>query len=86
MEKIKFKKIIFDLVENNANDMELGKLVRRLTADYKQLKEEKKKKTKLPKVDKSKIENYSKKKKKSKNKLEYIPEPSIMTYDLKVEE
>lgn len=70
--KIKFKKTIFNLVETIGNDMELGKEVRKLTSDYKQHKKDKKHKTKLPKVDKSKIDNYSKK-----VNLEQMPEPKI---------
>lgn len=72
MEKIKFKKIIFDLVESTGNDMELGQKVRKFTNEYIALKNSKKevkssekhkkdKKSKLPKVDKNKIDNHSKK-------------------------
>ena len=80
MEKIKFKKIIFNLVETIGNDMELGQKVRNATKEYlsyKKSKEEgkslKNEKTKLPKVDKNKIDNYSKNK-----KLKPNTEPSIL--------
>jgi hypothetical protein len=77
MDKIKFKKTIFNLVKTTGNDMELGKEVRKLTIEYlsrkseKFIKEENKKdkKTKLPKVD-----NHSKKIGK---KLNYIPDVSV---------
>lgn len=66
-DKIKFKKQIFNLVKTIGNDMELGKEVRKLTVDYisskleKSIKKEKtKEKTKLPKVDKDKVDNFSK--------------------------
>jgi hypothetical protein len=66
-DKIKFKKQIFNLVKTIGNDMELGKEVRKLTVDYisskleKSIKKEKTKgKTKLPKVDKDKVDNFSK--------------------------
>ena len=69
MDKIKFKKTIFNLVKTTGNDMELGKEVRKLTIEYLSLKSEKSikeenkkdKKTKLPKVDKKKVDNHSKK-------------------------
>ena len=83
MEKIKFKKIIFNLVETIGNDMELGQKVRKFTNEYIALKNSKKevkssekhkkdKKSKLPKVDKNKIDNHSKK-----TKLKPMPEPRI---------
>lgn len=66
-DKIKFKKQIFNLVKTIGNDMELGKEVRKLTVDYvssklkKSIKKEKtKEKIKLPKVDKDKVDNFSK--------------------------
>lgn len=82
MDKIKFKKTIFNLVKTTGNDMELGKEVRKLTIEYlsrkseKSIKEENKKdkKTKLPKVDKKKVDNHSKKIGKKSN---YIPDVSV---------
>ena len=83
MEKIKFKKIIFDLIESTGNDMELGQKVRKFTNEYIALKNSKKevkssekhkkdKKSKLPKIDKNKIDNHSKK-----IKFKPMPEPRI---------
>jgi hypothetical protein len=56
--KIKFKKKVNLLVKKYPNDLELGKAVRALLNKVAKTKgEEKPKKVKLPKVDKSKLDN-----------------------------
>jgi hypothetical protein len=85
MDKIKFKKTIFNLVKTTGNDMELGKEVRKLTIEYlsskseKSTKEENKKdkKTKLPKVKISDKVADKFMKDKIEKKKKYMPEVSV---------
>ena len=65
--KIKFKKRVKLLVKKYPNDLELGKAVRTLLNKVDKTEgEEKPKKVKLPKVDKSKVDNNENNHKKSK--------------------
>ena len=77
MDKIKFKKTIFNLVKTTGNDMELGKEVRKLTIEYLSSKSEnstKKENKKDKKTKPSKVDNLSKKIDKKNN---YMPEVSV---------
>jgi len=77
MDKIKFKKTIFNLVKTTGNDMELGKEVRKLTIEYLSSKSEnstKKENKKDKKTKPSKVDNLSKKIDKENN---YMPEVSV---------
>lgn len=65
--KIKFKKRVKLLVKQYPNDLELGKAVRALLNKVDKTESEAKpKKVKLPKVDKSKLDNNDNNNKKSK--------------------
>ena len=65
--KIKFKKRVKLLVKKYPNDLELGKAVRALLNKVNESESETKpKKVKLPKVDKSKVDNNENNHKKSK--------------------
>jgi hypothetical protein len=77
MDKIKFKKTIFNLVKTTGNDMELGKEVRKLTIEYLSSKSEnstKKENKKDKKTKPSKVDNLSKKIDKKNN---HMPEVSV---------
>jgi hypothetical protein len=77
MDKIKFKKTIFNLVKTTGNDMELGKEVRKLTIEYLSSKSEnstKKENKKDKKTKPSKVDNLSKKIDKKNN---YMPDVSV---------
>ena len=66
--KIKFKKQVKLLVKQYPNDLELGKAVRSLLNKVKESHSETEpKKVKLPKVDKTKVDNHENNVKQSKN-------------------